>query len=151
LPGEGIPNELIYPVLCLSKRAGISVVRSPETFGRCSAALFSAGFYTELRVVDASGAAYDVVDAEIVHPRSTLGQALARLFDANVRVDAKLRPAGRASLEEVAKRVTTEVSTNPEEVEEMTGRSARWWNETLETCADVADIVRKVDAATHTA
>ena len=47
--------------------------------------------------------------------------------------------------------MTAEVSENPEEVEEMTGRSAEWWNETLVSCADVADVVRKVDAATHTA
>ena len=141
----------MYPLLCLSKRAGISVVRSSDAFGRCSAALFGAGFYTELRVVDASGAAYDVVSAEIVHPRSAVGRALARLFDTNVGIVAELRPAGRASLEEVRDRVTTEVSENPEEVEEMTGRSANWWSETLVSCTDVADVVRKVDAATHTA
>ena len=62
---KSIADELIYPVLCLSKRAGISVVRSPEAFGRGSAALFGAGFYTGLRVVDASGAVYEVVSAEM--------------------------------------------------------------------------------------
>jgi hypothetical protein len=151
LCGESIANELIYPVLCLSKRAGISVIRSPDAFGRSSAALFGAGFYTGLRVVDASGAVYDVVRAEITHPRSSFGRTLARLFDANVRIVADLRPSGRASLEEVRDRVTAEISGNPEEVEEMTGRSAKWWNETLASSTDAADVVRKVDAATHTA
>jgi hypothetical protein len=99
--------------------------------------------------VDASGAAYDVVSAEIAQPRSALGRSLARLFDATVRVVADLRPAGPASLEEVRDRVRAEVSENPEEVEEMTGRSAAWWNETLIGCTDVADVVRKVDAATR--
>ena len=69
----------------------------------------------------------------------------------NVRVVADLRHAGRASLDEVRDRVTTEVSENPEVVEEMTGRSAKWWNETLASCADAKDVVRKIDAATHKA
>jgi hypothetical protein len=126
-------------------------VRSPEAFARTSSALFSAGFYTGLRVVDVTGAAYDVVDAKVAHPRSTLGKSLARLFDANVRVVAQLRAAGQASLDEVKERVIAEVSDNPEEVEEMTGRSAQWWREILVGCADAADVVRKVDAAAHTA
>ena len=138
-------------MLCLSKRVGISVIRTPETLGRGSAALFWDGFYTGLRVVDASGAAYDVVKAEIAHPRSTFGRALARLFDANVRVATELRPAGRASLEDVRERVRADVFENPEEFEEMTGRSAHWWKEMLVTCVDAADVVRKVDAAMHTA
>jgi hypothetical protein len=99
--------------------------------------------------VDASGAAYDVVSAEIAQPRSALGRSLARLFDATVRVVADLRPAGPASLEEVRDRVRAEVSENPEEVEEMTGRSAAWWNEILISCTDVVEVVRKVDAATR--
>jgi hypothetical protein len=144
-------NEVIYPVLCLSKQAGISVVRSAEAFGRGSAALFGTGFYEELRVVDASGTAYDVVGAEITHPRSALGRALARLFDASVSVATELRPAGHASLEDVRERVRADVSENPEEFEEMTGQSAQWWKEMLLTCADAADVVRKVDAAMHTA
>src|SRR5919107_5531344 len=94
------PTDLAYPVLCLSRQGGIAVVRTPEEFGRSSAALvWRAGFYVGLRVVDASGAAYDVVAADVVRPRSAAGRAIARFLDAGVRVAAELRPAGQATLE----------------------------------------------------
>ena len=145
------PSDLVYPVLCLSRRAGITVVRSPEEFGRSSAALvWRGGFYAGLRVVDAAGAAYDVVTADVVRPRSAAGRALARLLGAGVRVAAELRPAGPAALDELRARVRAEVEDDPEALEEMTGRAAAWWHEALARCADAGAVVRAVDAAART-
>jgi hypothetical protein len=145
-------NELTYPALCLSKRAGISIVRSKGALGHSTASLvWRAAFYEELRVIDSAGTAYDVVASEIISPTSAVGQAIARLFDASVRVDPQLRSAGPATLEEVRARVTSWVIEDPEAVEEMSGRPAAWWSETLARCTDAAGVVRAVDAAAHTA
>jgi hypothetical protein len=59
-------NALTYPVLCLPRKMGVCVGRTPYEIERCEAVVFWRGrFYEGLRLVDANGEAYDVVNAVI--------------------------------------------------------------------------------------
>jgi hypothetical protein len=141
------PGDLRYPVLCLSERAGIAVIRDAAAFGRSAAPLvWGARFYDGLRVVDASGALHEVVRAEVVRPGSAAGQAVARLFGTAVHVGVELRPVGPAALAELRARVLAEIDDDPEAVEEMTGRPPPWWREALERAADAGALVRATAA-----
>lgn len=136
------PFQLRYPVLYLSPRLDVGVIRTPERFGRCAAVLMHReGFYDDLRVVDSDARLYEVTGSRIVWPRSSWARALVSILDLHYHVSVRLDLHGPAELEEIRARVHEAVENDPEILAEMTGHDPDWWRERLDQATTAAELI----------
>lgn len=146
------PADLTYPTLCLSGQAGLTVAEHPDSLERCRAGLFwKARFYEGLLVVDATGSAYEVAQAEVRRPGSPLARRVARLLDLSLSIQVTLRFVGQALFDELRERVLAEIDDDPETLEEMTGRDVFWWRAALARCTTARELVQTLQTGVYQA
>ena len=93
------PDELTFPVLCLSRDTSIVVAQDAARLKRCNALAFWGNHYfRDLRVIDSKGIAYTVVEAEPERAYSLMARLLARLINGELVVRLRLRSEGSPSL-----------------------------------------------------
>lgn len=145
-----LPKTLTYPIICLSRKTGVSVASSSNELARCNGVLFWRGeFYEGLKLVDADGQSHEVVDTVVTRPRSRFGIWLARLLDLPLHVGVVTKHTGPASLSEVRNRVLEYINDDPAALEEMTGHDVLWWQKNLSESKDTSDLVRRFYAGIY--
>lgn len=139
------PKSLSYPVLCIPESLGVFCVKSDKELERCRAVLFwKARLYEGLKIVDRSGARFEVVRATISSPRSGVSRWLARVLDLPVYLALELEDRGIASLSEIIKAVDASMKEDPEALEELSGKSIQWWHEVLSRCVTPGDVIARL-------
>jgi hypothetical protein len=127
---------------------GVCVARTPSEIERCQAVVFWRGrFYEGLRLVDANGEAYDVVNAAIRKPASAFTQRLIRFLELRVVVELEIRHRGPASLPDVVLAVDSAIDDDPEAFEEFSRRSVSWWKQAMARCVTLRDLMRALQGS----
>ena len=135
------PDELAFPVLCLSHDSSIVVAEDAYHFSRCNALAFWGNHYfRDLRVIDSKGIAYTVIEADPERAHSLMARLLARLTNRELVVRLRLRSDGAPSLA-TAKQLAREwLDRAPEFWEASTDLDD--WRARVMACGDVSELIK---------
>jgi len=134
------PEELSFPVLCLSRDTSIIVARDADSLSRCNALAFWVnGYFRELLVIDLTGASFTVVEAETEPGYSPVARFLARLTNRELRVRLRLRCDGTPSLA-AAQRLVGEWLDKAPEFWEASAELSEWKARVM-ACDSMAQLI----------
>jgi hypothetical protein len=137
-----VSNSVTFPALCVSRDAGVYLVRDLPGLRRSRAQLYWRYHHFDgLRIYDCEERAFEVIAASVSRPVSELGRLLARLLDLTITVDVEITPIGPASLSEVISAVQRAIEADPESFEELSERSIEWWHATLAHISSVQGVI----------
>jgi hypothetical protein len=138
LKRSGTPNELAFPVLCLSRDTSISVADDEAALTRCNAlAFFRNRYFENLLVIDSRAAAFRVTAAS-PEPLSPIRSTALRLTNGVMRVTFQLSPEPM-TFAEIRKAVLAWLDLTPEFWEES--RDMEEWRDAVGAARSVGDLI----------
>lgn len=134
------PEDLDFPVLCLSRDSSVVVAADREALCRCSAlALWGNEYYRDLRVFDASATPYSVVAAEPERRFSAVGRLLARLSNREFAVRLRLQQLGPSSVEVAKAHASEWLDRAPEFWEASDDLDV--WKRRISSCTTMIELI----------